>query len=139
MDTTAGTKAEINVLVADDDPEILSLLRLRLSRIGMNVHTAADGEQALALAKRCQPDVVLLDVMMPGHTGWEVAKLLRQDPQFSRLAIIILTAIGERANETTSPLYGADDFIDKPFEFSDLESRIRTVLSRRRPDLVNTP
>ena len=62
------------------------------------------------------PDVVLADVMMPGKNGWEVAKELRADETLKNVGIVMLTAIGERVNEMTSPLYGADDFVDKPFE-----------------------
>jgi DNA-binding response OmpR family regulator len=119
------------VLVADDDPEILTMLGIRLSKKGYDVIEAADGNQTLAQARKHHPDVVVLDVMMPGKNGWEVAKELRADQQLSNVAIVMLTAIGERVNEMTSPLYGADEFVDKPFEFADLESKIRRVLETR--------
>ena len=119
------------VLIADDDPEILSLLSIRLSRAGYEVVEAADGEQTLLKLRDHYPDLVVLDVMMPGKNGWEVAKEIRKDPRFEHVGIIMLTAIGEKINEMTSPLYGADAYIDKPFEFAELESNIRKVLAKR--------
>jgi len=120
------------VLVADDDPEILGMLSLRLQRRGYEVIEAQDGEFTIAQAKAQQPDVIVLDVMMPLKNGWEVARALRQDETTKNLGIIILTAIGEKVNEITSPLYGADEHIDKPFEFEALEKAIERVLARRR-------
>jgi len=120
------------VLVADDDPEILSLLSIRLNRAGYTVVEAVDGEQTLARVREHYPDLVILDVMMPGKNGWEVAKELRHDARFKEIGIIMLTAIGEKINEMTSPLYGADAYVDKPFEFSDLETKIRQVLEQRQ-------
>ena len=120
------------ILVADDDPEILSLLSLRLHKAGYTVVEAADGDQALARVHEHSPDLVVLDVMMPGRNGWEVAKELRDSEAFGEIGIVMLTAIGERINEMTSPLYGADAFIDKPFEFADLEAQISEVLHKRR-------
>jgi DNA-binding response OmpR family regulator len=119
------------VLIADDDPEILSLLSIRLNRAGYEVVEAADGEETLTKLRERYPDLVVLDVMMPGKNGWEVAKEIRKDPRFEHVGIIMLTAIGEKINEMTSPLYGADAYIDKPFEFAELESNIRQVLAKR--------
>lgn len=120
------------VLVADDDPEILSLLSIRLNRAGYKVIEAVDGEQTLIKVRDHFPDVVILDVMMPGKNGWEVAKELRHDARFKEIGIIMLTAIGEKINEMTSPLYGADAFVDKPFEFADLEAKIAEVLAKHK-------
>ena len=78
------------------------------------------------------PDLVVLDVMMPRKNGWEVARELRADPQLHDVGIVMLTAIGEKINEMTSPLYGADEYVDKPFDFADLESRIRRVLEAKK-------
>ena len=119
------------ILIADDDPEILTMLGIRLSKKGYQVLEAVDGTQTLALAHKHHPDLVLLDVMMPGKNGWEVAKELRADDEFSNVGIVMLTAIGEKVNEMTSPLYGADAYVDKPFDFSDLEMKIKDVLSAR--------
>ncbi len=119
------------ILIADDDPEILTMLGIRLSKKGYQVLEAVDGNQTLNLARKHNPDLVLLDVMMPGKNGWEVAKELRSDDSFSNLGIVMLTAIGEKVNEMTSPLYGADAYVDKPFDFSELESKIKSVLEER--------
>jgi DNA-binding response OmpR family regulator len=119
------------ILIADDDPEILTMLGIRLSKKGYQVLEAVDGNQTLNLARKHHPDLVLLDVMMPGKNGWEVAKELRADEQFSNVGIVMLTAIGEKVNEMTSPLYGADAYVDKPFDFSDLEKKIKDVLTER--------
>jgi DNA-binding response OmpR family regulator len=119
------------ILIADDDPEILTMLGIRLSKKGYQVLEAVDGNQTLNLARKHKPDLVLLDVMMPGKNGWEVAKELRADEEFSNVGIVMLTAIGEKVNEMTSPLYGADAYVDKPFDFSDLEKKIKDVLSER--------
>ncbi|MFN0250857.1 MAG: two-component system response regulator [Kofleriaceae bacterium] len=116
-----GTAA--NILVVDDDPEIVSMLSTRLSKRGYKVTTAADGHRAIELAKREHPDVVLLDVMMPGKSGWEVARALKQDPVTQGIKIVMVTAIGESVNALTSPLY-ADAHLDKPFEFEKLEKII---------------
>lgn len=119
------------VLIADDDPEILTMLSIRLSKRGYKVLEAADGIQTLHVARDKRPDLVLLDVMMPGKNGWEVAREMRNDDALKSIGIVMLTAIGEKVNEMTSPLYGADDFIDKPFDFSVLESKIAAVIQAR--------
>jgi DNA-binding response OmpR family regulator len=119
------------ILIADDDPEILTMLGIRLSKKGYQVLEAVDGNQTINLARKHHPDLVLLDVMMPGKNGWEVAKELRSDDQFGNLGIVMLTAIGEKVNEMTSPLYGADAYVDKPFDFSELEEKIKVVLAQR--------
>ncbi|MFH1130419.1 MAG: response regulator [Pseudomonadota bacterium] len=124
-------KSKAVVLIVDDAPEILSLLSIRLQKAGYDVIEATDGEEALVKAREKMPDLMVLDVMMPGMNGWEVARELRRDARFKDMGIVVLTAIGEKINEMTSPLYGADDFIDKPFEFSDLEEKIRNVLKKK--------
>jgi DNA-binding response OmpR family regulator len=128
---TRKAKTKSTILVADDDPEILTLLGLRLKQRGYEVLEAADGEKALEVARSKRPDLVLLDVMMPQKNGWEVARELKQDATTKDIGIIILTAIGEKMNELTSPLYGADEYIDKPFEFDRLERSIEKVLAKR--------
>jgi DNA-binding response OmpR family regulator len=125
-----STKKQI-ILIADDDPEILTMLGIRLSKKGYQVLEAVDGNQTINLARKHHPDLVLLDVMMPGKNGWEVAKELRSDDDFGNLGIVMLTAIGEKVNEMTSPLYGADAYVDKPFDFSELEEKIKQVLAQR--------
>jgi DNA-binding response OmpR family regulator len=120
-----------SVLVVDDDPEIVAMLSTRLAARGYKVTTAGDGHKALEIAKREHPDVMLLDVMMPGKSGWEVARALKQDAATQGIKIVMVTAIGEQVNEITSPLYGADAHIDKPFEFERLEKVIAGLVSSR--------
>jgi DNA-binding response OmpR family regulator len=120
-----------SILVVDDDPEIVTMLTTRLGHRGYKVSSAGDGHRALELARREMPDLVLLDVMMPGKSGWEVARALKQDPVTQGIKIVMVTAIGEQVNEITSPLYGADAHIDKPFEFERLERVISGLLTGR--------
>ena len=119
------------ILIADDDLEILALVRRHLRKTDAVVVEASDGEEALKVAREEKPDLVILDVMMPGMSGWEVCRAIREDEDLADTAVIMLTGIGERLNEMTSPLYGADDFLDKPFDVDDLETKIRVVLEKR--------
>ncbi|HEY0191771.1 MAG TPA: response regulator [Kofleriaceae bacterium] len=119
-----------SILVVDDDPEIVAMLTTRLKHRGYTVTTASDGHAAVELAKRERPDLVLLDVMMPGKSGWEVARTLKHDPVTQDIKIVMVTAIGEHVNEMTSPLYGADAYIDKPFEFEKLEKIISGLVGK---------
>ena len=117
-----------SILVVDDDPEIVSLLSTRLGRRGYKISTASDGVKAIEIAKKELPDLVLLDVMMPGKSGWEVARVLKQDPVTQNVKIMMVSAIGEKTNELTAPIYGADAHIDKPFEIETLEKMIIGLL-----------
>ncbi len=119
------------ILVADDDVEILGLITRHLRTLEVRILEASDGEEALKLVRRERPDLVILDVMMPGMTGWEVCRAIREDDALAKTGVIMLTGIGERLNEMTSPLYGADEYLDKPFEFRDLDARIQRVLGSR--------
>ena len=119
------------ILVADDDVEILGLVTRHLKTFDPEIFEASDGEEALKLARREKPDLVILDVMMPGMTGWEVCRAIREDDSLSKTGVIMLTGIGERLNEMTSPLYGADEYLDKPFEFDDLDAIVQRVLGSR--------
>ena len=122
-------KAQKTILVVDDDPEILSMLQLRLEHRGYKVLTAPDGKEALTQAKRARPHLMILDVMMPAKNGWEVARALKQDPVTEGIKILMLTAIGASVNELTSPLYGADAHLDKPFKFDELEKQVAALLA----------
>jgi len=117
------------VLVADDDIDILSLVTRHLSTLDVNVLEASDGEEALRIAKRERPDLVILDVMMPGMTGWEVCRAIRDDDALGNTLVMMVTGIGERLNEMTSPLYGANEFIDKPFDLGELDTKVKSLLA----------
>lgn len=104
------------------------MLSTRLGKRGYQVTTAPDGVKAIELAKNQKFDVILLDVMMPGKSGWEVARALKQDPATQDAKIVMVSAIGEKTNEITAPIYGADAHVDKPFEFEHLEKVIARLL-----------
>ena len=129
MTKAAGSRSPKKILVVDDDPEILGMLDIRLGKRGYHVISAADGEQALAQARKEKPELVVLDVMMPRMNGWEVARALRQDATTHDIKIVMLTAIGAQMNEMTSPLYGVDAYLDKPFQFAELEKKIDELLA----------
>jgi len=122
----------MRILVVDDDINQIRLIRERYSRQGNQVFEAINGEEGMEVALVEKPDVILLDVMMPVMNGWELCKYLRNKREFDETGIIMLTAIGPNLNEMTSPLYGADDFVDKPFLFSELDEKIEKVLEKRR-------
>lgn len=122
------------VLVADDEPTMLELVSRHLRSIDaprLEVIEAGDGDEAWRVAKERLPDLVVLDVMMPGMSGWEVCRKIRQDASLAHTGVLMLTGIGESLNETTSPLFGADEYIDKPFDFEALDEKIKNVLSKR--------
>ncbi|NLY95289.1 MAG: response regulator [Myxococcales bacterium] len=123
--------SKLTILVADDDFEILALVAGCAKKLGCRVVEANDGEEALKLAREVEPHLVVLDVMMPGMSGWEVCRAIREDMSLENTGIIMLTGIGERLNEMTSPLYGADEHLDKPFDLDELTDLMRTVLERR--------
>jgi DNA-binding response OmpR family regulator len=122
------------VLVADDEPSMLELVARHLRTMSepkLEVIQASDGEEAWRLAREHLPDLVVLDVMMPGMSGWEVCRKIREDVALAHTGVVMLTGIGENLNQMTSPLYGADAFIDKPFEFDDFDDKIRDTLAGR--------
>jgi len=120
------------ILVADDDLEILALVARHVKTLASEVYEASDGEEALRVARKQKPDLIILDVMMPGMSGWEVCRAVREDESLSGTGVIMLTGIGERLNEMTSPLYGADDYLDKPFDLTELDEKIHEALQKRR-------
>jgi DNA-binding response OmpR family regulator len=125
------SKRKPTVLIADDDLEILGLTRSLLRRRGFEVFEASDGDEAMRQLLENRPDLVILDVMMPGQSGWEVCRSIRETESLKDMGVIMLTGVGERLNEMTSPLYGADAFLDKPFEFAALDQLISEVLEKR--------
>ena len=132
MSSPTPSSSTPTILVADDDVEILALVTRHLRGFEAKLLEASDGEEALRVARREKPDLVILDVMMPGMSGWEVCRAIREDDSLKHTGVIMLTGIGERLNEMTSPLYGADDFLDKPFDFAELDAKIKSVLAERR-------
>ena len=120
----------MRILVVDDDPEIVSFLKRGLVYEGYTVETALDGTEALAKAREREPDMVILDIMMPGIDGIEVAKRLREADD---IPILMLTARGTTADKVAGLDSGADDYLVKPFAFDELLARVRALLRRRQP------
>ena len=120
----------IRILVVDDDPEIVSFVKRGLIYEGYSVDTAGDGTEALAKARQNEPDLVLLDIMMPGLDGIEVSKRLRQA---GSVPILMLTAKGTVADKVAGLESGADDYLVKPFAFDELVARVKALLRRRQP------
>jgi len=119
------------VLVADDDPDILVLVRYRLERSGYKVATAETGTEAVRLAGELSPALAVLDVMMPGLTGFDVTRRLREDPRTSGIPVILLTARAQEADVQEGFAAGADDYLRKPFSPRELSARVQAVLGRR--------
>jgi DNA-binding response OmpR family regulator len=118
------------VLVADDDPDIRSLVVLRLERSGYEVVAAGDGEEALATALERNPDLALLDVMMPKLDGYEVTERLRREDATRHLPVILLTARVQETDIARGLEAGADDYVTKPFSPTELRARVQAVLGR---------
>lgn len=119
------------ILVVDDEEDILELVRFNLAREGYQVLCALSGEEALDMAYKEFPDLVVLDLMLPGIDGLDVAKALKNDAGTQEIPIIMLTAKGEEADVVTGLEMGADDYVTKPFSPRILMARIKTVLRRK--------
>jgi two-component system alkaline phosphatase synthesis response regulator PhoP len=118
------------ILIVDDDSDILELLQYNLEKEGYDVKTANSGQKALDLAPLFQPNLILLDIMMPGMDGVETCRMLREQPDFADTHIIFLTARSEEYSEVAAFDAGADDYINKPIKPRALLSRIGAILRR---------
>jgi DNA-binding response OmpR family regulator len=118
------------ILVADDEEDVLALIRFRLEEAGYEVVTAADGDAALRLAKELKPDLAVIDVMMPGKDGYEVTQGMRASAETSRVPVILLTARVQEADVNRGFEVGADEYIRKPFSAGHLRSRVQAMLAR---------
>ena len=118
------------ILIADDEPDILEIISYNLGKEGYEIHTAKDGNEAIDKAKLINPDLIILDVMMPRKTGMEVCQFLRTQPQFQKTLIIFLTALSDEASQIKGLEFGADDYVNKPISPKVLTSRV-TALFRR--------
>src|SRR3954462_9953879 len=125
---TTSTAVEARLLVAYDDPNIVELLSASLRFAGFEVATAKDGGEALRVAKRFQPDLVILDVMMPGLDGFDVVRRMRSDGQ--RIPVLFLTAKDGTDDKVTGLTLGGDDYVTKPLSLEEVIARIRAVLRR---------
>ena len=122
----------VRVLVVDDLPDNVEILRVRLESRGYLVATASDGEQALAAVHADPPQVILCDVMMPGIDGYEVARRIKRDESLPFIPIILVTALSDTENIVQGLNTGADDYIAKPYHFQELEARVRAMLRIKR-------
>jgi two-component system alkaline phosphatase synthesis response regulator PhoP len=118
------------ILIADDEPDILEILNFNLESEGYEVIKATNGNDAVALAKKNKPDLIILDVMMPGKTGFEVCKILRSNNEFEKTIIIFLTALNDESTEIKGLETGGDDYITKPISPKVLISRVNALFRR---------
>ena len=129
--TAPHERTRPQVLVADDDPDIKTLVAYRLERAGYDVITADDGERALALAIEHRPDLAVLDVMMPRLDGYGVTRGMREHDATARTPIILLTARVQEADVARGFEAGADAYLKKPFSPQELRARVQAILGRR--------
>jgi len=130
--------ASQHVLAVDDEESILELLQYNLTREGYRVTCVQTGEEAVEAARAQGPDLILLDLMLPGLDGLEVCRILRGDSATSLIPVVMLTAKGEESDIVKGLELGADDYITKPFSPKVLMARIKTVLRRKSKGLVDT-
>lgn len=119
------------ILVVDDDPASLDIVRTFLESRGYSVVTAADGKEALAKLEEVHPALMLLDVMMPGMDGWEVARVVKNHPDFKDVRVIMLTARSDFSDKHLGLRAGADDYIVKPIRLEELGLRVERNLKAR--------
>ena len=120
----------LEILIVDDEPQILRVMRASLPPRGFTVRTASSGEEALEMIDKKMPDLIVLDLVMPGLTGLEVCRSIRKS---SQIPIIVLSAKGSERDKVVALEYGADDYLTKPFGMNELIARIRAVLRRTVP------
>jgi DNA-binding response OmpR family regulator len=119
------------ILVVDDDPHSLDIVRTYLEAHGYSVATALDGKEALMRLEEVRPALVLLDVMMPGMDGWEVARLIKNHPDFSSVRVVMLTARSDFTDKHEGLRAGADDYLVKPIKLEELGQRVERNLKAR--------
>ncbi len=124
--------SEALLLIIDDDRPSRALLQQLLRKDNYRLEFAEDGETGLTLASQLQPDLILLDVVMPGMDGFEVCRRLRQDPNLAEVPVLMLTALEDHQSRLTGLEAGADDFISKPYHVAELRARVRTVVRLNR-------
>jgi DNA-binding response OmpR family regulator len=124
------------VLIADDEPSIVASLQFLMTQSGYEVMTATDGEAALAMVEQFQPDLVLLDVMMPRRSGYEVCQEMRRREEWRHIRIVMLSAKGRETEVSKGMAVGADAYVTKPFSTRELVARVDALLAgedRGRP------
>lgn len=126
-----------HIFIAEDEESIVSLLKYNLEKEGYKVSTSDNGEDALKQIKDKNPDLILLDWMMPNLSGIEISKQLKKDKKFNDIPIIMLTAKGEEEDKIKGLESGVDDYLTKPFSYKELLARIKAVLRRSNPNMVS--
>lgn len=127
---TAPTPAADRILVVDDEPDIVALVVYHLAKAGYRVSSAASGSDALAIARRERPSLIVLDLMLPGMSGFDVLEELRDDEQTAAMAVLMLTARKEEPDRIRGLELGADDYLTKPFSPQELVLRVGAILRR---------
>jgi len=129
MESTLG-----KVLIIDDEPDILEIISYNLKNAGYETAVANNGDEGIRKAKVFQPDLILLDIMMPGKDGFQTIRLLRRNPELEKTIIIFLTALTDEKSEIEGLKLGADDYLSKPIKIELLLARLRTALRRLKRD-----
>jgi phosphate regulon transcriptional regulator PhoB len=127
------------VLVVEDEPDIRALIVHHLTQDGFRCRTASDGPEALARVRSAAPDLIVLDLMLPGFDGLELTRRLRAEPSAASVPIIMLTAKADEVDRIVGLELGADDYVAKPFSPKELVARVRAVLRRARPTAASRP
>ena len=125
------------ILIIEDEPDIQDLLEFHLKKEGYNVLTSSDGEIGLKIARKQDPNLILLDLLLPGIKGLDVCRILKSDVNTSKINIIMVTALGQEENIVKGLETGADDYVSKPFNMSILLARISAVLRRNTTDGIS--
>lgn len=125
------------ILVVDDEQDLLDLIEYNLKKEGFGVLTSDSGEKGIEIARRKKPDLILLDIMMPGMDGIEVCRMIKSDPATQAIPVVFLTARGDEKSEITGLDLGADDYLFKPISTSKLLSRIKAILRRSQSGQQN--
>jgi DNA-binding response OmpR family regulator len=125
------TDIKKTILLVDDEPDLLESLAIRIKASGYNVLMAVDGLDALKKARTLNPDMIILDLMLPKMDGYKVARLLKFDGRYSHIPILILSARGQDMDKERGKSAGADDYMVKPFESTDLISRVERLLAKK--------
>ncbi len=116
------------ILIADDEENIRELVWVSLEDEGFEIHEAVNGDEALSKARELKPDIIILDVMMPGKTGYEVCEELKRDPDTSDIFVLFLSARGSFISEQTGKIKGGNEYMVKPFEPAELRKKVKNAL-----------
>lgn len=120
-----------DILIAEDEPSILEALSFVLQRAGWTVQAVTDGEAVMSAIRRMQPRILVLDIMMPKRSGFEVLKQIRTEPATRELPVLVLTAKGQQQDRRVAEELGADGFVTKPYSNADVVDAVRTLLDER--------